>query len=134
MMQGGHGILGLAAAAIVTMASAGPAHAVEIGQLLGRWSAPDLEECQYADDSEGAPLQIRREQGETLIGKYGWLCSVKDWKTDGDFLTGTSKGCGQEGDGETFDTDFRIGLNAQDQLMMVDGDITNIYRRCPAAP
>ncbi len=132
-MRGAHGMTGLAMAAIASMVFAAPVHAVEIQQLLGRWSSLELDECQYADDSEGAPLAIRQQDGETLIGNYGWLCGVKDWKKDGNFLVGSAKDCGMEGGDDTFDQDFVLGLNDKDQLLMSKEDKTGL-RRCPAAP
>ena len=128
-----HGTFGLTAA-IATMAASVPARAVELDQLLGRWSTSEYDECQYADDSEGAPLQIRREGDEIWIGNYGWLCSVPvaDWKKDGDFIVGAAKACGMEGGDETYDETFVLGLSSKDELLMAK-DATGGYRRCPAA-
>lgn len=129
------GIFALSALALASMAAAPVARAVEIDKLLGRWSSPDLDDCGYADDSEGAPLAIRRVEGEIWIGNYGWLCSVPvaDWKKDGDYLVASAKACGLEGGDDTFDEDFRLGLDAEDRLLM-DGDGTvAAFRRCPAA-
>jgi hypothetical protein len=132
-MRGAQGMIGLTAA-IAAMAIAVPARAVELDQLVGRWSSLEHDDCQYADDSEGAPLAIRREGDEIWIGNYGWLCSVPaaDWKRDGDFLAGSAKDCGMEGGDDTFDENFVLGLNGKDQLLMVK-DATGGMRRCPAA-
>ncbi|MFO1123247.1 MAG: hypothetical protein U1F47_13125 [Hyphomicrobiales bacterium] len=128
--------MSIATAAFAGLALTMPAKAVEIQQLLGRWSSPDLDECGEPDNSEGAPLSIRLESGEVWIGNYGWLCSVPvgDWRADGDFLTGSARACGQEGGDDPFDQDFRLGLDKQDRLLMVDGETTTTLRRCPAAP
>lgn len=122
---------GFGTVVIVTMAVAGPARAVEIDQLLGRWSSLDLDECQYADDSEGAPFSIHKDEDGTHLGNYGWLCTVKDWKQDGSFLVGFAKDCGSEGGDDPFEQQFRLGLNDQDRLLMSDTDTTGL-RRCPA--
>lgn len=135
MTVASHGTFGVATAIIATMASVQPAHAVKLEQLFGRWTISEYDECQYADDSEGAPLQIRRENGEIWIGNYGWLCSVPeaDWKKDGDFLVGAAKDCGQEGGDDPFDETFVLGLSPKDELLMAK-DATTGYRRCPPAP
>ena len=117
--------------AITSLALSASARAVEIEQLLGRWSSTEFDECQYADDSEGAPLHIRQENGETLISNYGFLCSVKDWKQDGDFLVGSAKACGMEGGEDTFDETYRLGLNDKGELLMSETETTGL-RRCPA--
>ncbi len=133
MRGGGHSTFGVTVAAIAMAAAVSPARAVEIEQLLGRWSVSEYDECQYADDSEGAPLHIRREGSEILIGNYGWLCSVPeaDWKKDGDFLVATAKECGQEGGDDPFDENFELGLSDKDELLMAK-DATSGLRRCPA--
>ncbi|MCB1380472.1 MAG: hypothetical protein KDK89_19200 [Alphaproteobacteria bacterium] len=120
-------------AAIASVAAAAPARAVELEQLVGRWSIPEYDECSYPDNSEGAPLAIRRDGDEIWIGNYGWLCSVpvKDWKKDGGFLVGSAKGCGMEGGDDTFDETFVLGLNGKDELLM-SADATDGLRRCPA--
>lgn len=125
---------GLTAAAIATLALAPAAHAVELEQLLGRWSSLELDECIYPADSEAAPLQVRQEGNDIWIGNYGWLCSVPvtDWKKDGDFLSASARACGQEGGDDTFDQDFLLGLSADDRLLMARDDKTGL-RRCPAA-
>jgi hypothetical protein len=120
----------LTVVATAAIAFAVPAAAVEIEQLLGRWSSPELDECQYADDSEGAPLHIRQQDGETLIGNYGWLCGVTDWKKEDGFLVGSTKDCGMEGGDDTFDENFVLGLNGKDELLMAK-DATVGLRRCP---
>lgn len=119
-------------AAIAAMSLSSPGHAVDIDQLLGRWSSPDLDECAYADDSEGAPLKIEQDAEGTHIGNYGWLCTVQSWTARGDFLVGQARECGQEGGDDPFDQEFTLGLNDKDQLLMSDTD-TTAYRRCPAA-
>ncbi len=131
MRAAGIGSMGLATAVIASMTSASSAYAVEIEQLLGRWSVTEYDECQYADDSEGAPLKLERDAEGTHIGNYGWLCTVKAWTKDGDFLLGSAKDCGSEGGDDTFDEDFVLGLNAQDRLLMSRDDKTGL-RRCPA--
>jgi hypothetical protein len=118
----------VAAAAVTAMTV--PAVSIEIDQLIGRWSSSELDECQYADDSEGAPLQIRQQDGETLIGNYGWLCGVTNWKTEDGFLVGSAKDCGMEGGDDTFDENFVLGLNSEDELLMAK-DATAGLRRCP---
>lgn len=123
--------LGSTVAVIAAMAT--NAQAVEIDQLVGRWSSQELDECQYPDDSEGAPLQIRQQDGETWIGNYGWLCGVTDWKKDGDFLVGSAKDCGMEGGDDTFNEDFVLGLKGKDELLMAK-DATDGLRRCPVNP
>lgn len=124
---------GLPAAAIASMAVLPPAHALDVDRVLGRWSGMEYDDCGHADDSEGAPLKIWREGDETLIGNYGWLCAVKQWSRDGGLLVGSAKDCGSEGDDDTFDQDFRIGLNDKDQLVLIEGAMTGTLRRCPAA-
>lgn len=131
-MIGNGSAIGLGSAAIAAMVCAAPAHALEIEQVLGRWSSPDLDECQYADDSEGAPLKIERNAEGTHIGNYGWLCTVKDWTKDGGFLTGTARNCGQEGGDDSFDETFVLGLSSKGELLMAR-DATDGLRRCPAA-
>ena len=128
--------IGLTAAALAGLAFVLPAQALEIEQLLGRWSDPDLDECVYADDSEGAPLNIRREGDEIYVGNYGWLCSVPmaEWKTDGAFLVGEAKACGMEGGDDTFDQVLVLGLNDKDQLLLTKDPTAAGLRRCPAAP
>jgi hypothetical protein len=132
-MRGAHGTFELSAAAIVMMASTSPAYAVELDQLLGRWSIAEYDECSAADDSEGAPLRLRREGDEIWIGNYGWLCSVpvSEWKKDGEFLVGAAKECGQEGGDDPFDETFVLGLNSKGELLMAR-DATDGLRRCPA--
>ncbi len=132
-MRGAQTSRGVTAAALMGLAASAPAHALEIEQVLGRWSST-IEDCQYPDNSEAAPLHIRREGGEIWIGNYGWLCSVPagDWKKDGDFLVAEAKACGQEGDEETFDETLVLGLNARDELLMAK-DQTDGLLRCPAA-
>ena len=122
------GMTGLTAVAAALITTA-PAQAVEIERLVGRWSSPDFDECQYADDSEGAPLRIVLDEQGTHIGNYGWLCIVKEWKQDGDFLVGEARACGQEGGDDPFDEAFRLGLDGEDRLVMSDGGAT--LRRCP---
>jgi hypothetical protein len=131
-MRTAHGTFELTAAAFAVIAGVSPAHAIGIEQVLGRWSVAEYDECGYADDSEGAPLHIRREGDETLIGNYGWLCSVKDWKSEGGFLIGAAKACGHEGEEETFDDTIVLGLSSSDELLM-SRDATSGLRRCPAA-
>ena len=121
-------ILGSTVAVFTLMAA--DAQAIEIEQLLGRWSSAELDECQYPDNSEGAPLAIRAQDGETLIGNYGWLCSVKNWTKDGDFLVGAATGCAQEGGDDTFDEEFVLGLSHKDELLMAK-DAAQGLRRCP---
>ena len=121
--------LGFATMAL-TVVTTPQARALEIDQLVGRWSSTALDECVYPEDSEGAPLRIIRSEGGTEIGNYGWLCTVKSWTKDGDFLVGEAKACGQEGDGETFDDSFVLGLNAKGELLM-SKDSTDGLRRCP---
>ena len=132
-MNRAHGTFGLTAAAIASMAALSPARAVELEQVLGRWSSLEIDECQYADDSEAAPLHVRREGGDILVGNYGWLCSVPagEWKKDGGFLVGKAKACGQEGGEESFDETLVLGLNGRDELLM-SRDATDGLRRCPA--
>ncbi len=125
-------MIGLTAVAIA-MALASPARAVEIDRLTGRWSSLDLDECQYPDDSEAAPLRIEHDADATHIGNYGWLCTVSDWKRDDGDLVGEAKACGQEGGDETFDQAFRLGLDGGDRLIMTDGGTVTALRRCPAA-
>ena len=126
-----HSSIGFASLAAAAMACAVPAAAVELDQLIGRWSSPDLDECQYGDDSEGAPLQIRHDADGTAIGNYGWVCVVKDWTKDGDFLVGAARDCGQEGGDDPFEETFVLGLNGKDELLM-SKDATAGLRRCPA--
>ena len=128
--------IGLTTAALAGLAFALPAEALEIDQLLGRWSNPDLDECVYADDSEGAPLNIRREGDEIYVGNYGWLCSVPvaEWKKDGAFFIGAAKDCGMEGGDDTFDEVLVLGLNDKDQLLLTKDPTVAGLRRCPAAP
>ena len=130
MRSGARGMSGLTAAA-TAIAFASPAPAVEIDRLVGRWSSPDFDECQYADVSEGAPIRIVLDEQGTHIGNYGWLCTVKEWKQDGDFLMGEAKACGQEGGDDPFDEVFRLGLDGEDRLVMSDGGTA--LRRCPVA-
>jgi hypothetical protein len=128
--------IGLTAAALAGLAFVLPAQALEIEQLLGRWSDPDLDECVYADDSEGAPLNIRREGDEIYVGNYGWLCSVPltAWKKDGAFFIGEARDCGMEGGDDTFDEVLVLGLNDKDQLLLTKDPAAKGLRRCPAAP
>jgi hypothetical protein len=123
-------------AALAGLAFAVPAQALEIDQLLGRWSNLDSDECVYPDNSEAAPLSIRRDGENIDIGNYVWMCAVPagDWKTDGEYITASATACGQEGGDDPFDQDFRLGLDKQDRLLMVDGETTTTLRRCPAAP
>lgn len=118
-------------APFVVIVISSPAPAVEIGQLLGRWSSTELDECAYPDDSEGAPLKIARDEQGTHIGNYGWLCTVTEWTKDGDFLVGKAVGCGMEGGDDTFDETFVLGLNAKDQLLMSEEEGAAGLRRCP---
>lgn len=129
------GILVLAATVIASAAANEAARAVDTGQLLGRWSSLDVDECVHADDSEGAPLAIRRVEDEIWIGNFGWLCSVPvaDWKKDGNSLVASAKGCGLEGGDDTFDEDFRLSLDADDRLVMAGGGTAAAFRRCPVA-
>ena len=128
--------MSLTTAALAGLALALPAQALEIEQLFGRWSDPDLNECVYADDSEGAPLNIRREGDEIYVGNYGWLCSVPmaEWKTDGAFLVGEAKACGTVMVNDTFDEVLVLGLNDKDQLLLTKDPTAAGLRRCPAAP
>jgi hypothetical protein len=128
--------IGLTAAALAGLAFVLPAQALEIEELLGRWSDPDLDECVYADDSEGAPLNIRREGDEIYVGNYGWLCSVPltAWKKDGAFFIGEARDCGMEGGDDTFDEVLVLGLNDKDQLLLTKDPAAKGLRRCPAAP
>ena len=131
-MRRAHGTFGLTAA-IAAMAAPSSARAVDLDQLLGRWSVAEYDECLNADDSEGAPLAIRRDGNEIWVGNYGWLCSVPvaEWKKDGGFLVGAAKGCGMEGSEDTYDETFVLGLSAKDELLMSKDDTTGL-RRCPA--
>ena len=135
-MRGMHTSMSLTTAALAGLALALPVEALEIEQVLGRWSDPDLDECVYADDSEGAPLKIRREGDEIYVGNYGWLCSVAvaEWKKDGAFLVGEAKACGMEGGDDTFDQVLVLGLNDKDQLLLTKDPTAAALRRCPAAP
>jgi hypothetical protein len=135
-MRAVHTSLSLTTAALAGLALTLPAQALEIDQLLGRWSGLDVDECVYADDSEGAPLNIRREGDEIYVGNYGWLCSVPvaEWKKDGAFLVGEAKACGMEGGDDTFDEVLVLGLNDKDQLLLAKDPTAEGLRRCPAAP
>ena len=135
-MRGLHTSMSLTTAALAGLALALPAQALEIEQLLGRWSGLDLDECVYADDSEGAPLNIRREGDEIYVGNYGWLCSVPlaAWKKDGAFFIGEARDCGMEGGDDTFDEVLVLGLNDKDQLLLTKDPAAEGLRRCPAAP
>jgi len=131
-----HTSVSLTTAALAGLAFPLPAQALEIDQLLGRWSNPALDECVYADDSEGAPLNIRREGDEIYVGNFGWLCSVPvaEWKKDGAFFIGEAKDCGMEGGDDTFDEVLVLGLNDKDQLLVAKDPTAEGLRRCPAAP
>ncbi len=135
-MRGAQTGMSMTTAAIAGLALALPAQALELEQLLGRWSALDRDECAYADDSEGAPLSIRREGDEIYVGNYGWLCSVPaaEWQTDGTFLVGDARACGMEGGDDTFDEVLVLGLNDKDQLLLTKDPAAQGLRRCPAAP
>jgi hypothetical protein len=124
--------IGFSAAAIASVAAMPSARAVEIEQLLGRWSVLEYDECAYPDDSEAAPLKISKDEDGTHIGNYGWLCTVRDWTKDGSFLVGTARDCGAEGGDDPFDQEFQLGLNDKDELLMSKDDTTGL-RRCPAA-
>jgi len=130
-MRGAHGHIAVTAAAIVSMALSSVARALEVEQIVGRWSGAEYDECVHPDDSEAAPLRIAHDADGTHIGNYGWLCTVKEWKMDGDFLVGSAKDCGQEGGDDTFDENFTLGLNARDELIF-SKDGTAGLRRCPA--
>ncbi|MFN0194010.1 MAG: hypothetical protein ACKVP5_18895 [Aestuariivirga sp.] len=124
--------LGLTPAFIASVAAISAAHAVEIDDVLGRWSTTEYDECGYADNSEGAPIRIARDEDGTSIGNYGWLCTVKTWSKDGDFLVGSGD-CGSEGGDDPFTAGFRIGLNREGQLVMAQGEAESLLRRCPPA-
>ncbi|MCA0434194.1 MAG: hypothetical protein LCH46_13130 [Proteobacteria bacterium] len=122
---------GLTTMAIAAVAAASQARALEIEQVLGRWSVMEYDQCTQPEDSDDRPIRIARVEDGYDIGNYGWLCSVKTWKKDGAFLVGEAKDCGEEGGGETFDDTFVLSLNARDELLM-DREATSGLRRCPA--
>ena len=122
---------GMIRVATAVSAMATTASAADIDKMLGRWSGPAYDECDYADDSEGAPLKITNDANGTHLGSYGWLCTVKDWKQDGDFLVGLAKDCGQEGGDYTFELKVELSLNDKDELLM-GKDASIGLRRCPA--
>lgn len=122
----------LTAAAFMPLAIISPAVAVPIGDMLGRWSADGLKDCANAENTEGAPLQVARDDYGTHIGNYGWLCSVKTWAEDGVLLKGSAT-CASEGGGDDDTSTLRLGLTNDDQLLLIDDNGIALYARCGGA-
>ncbi len=131
MLIGVHGNLGLTAA-IAALAFAGPAHAIELQQVLGVWGNADgSNDCMAEFGTEIAPVKVEADGAGFYVAAYAWGCTVAAPNRSGDSIGGNAS-CGSEGDGEITSGHIELGLTATGQLLLTRDGMADTLDRCVA--
>ena len=129
MLSCASGNLGMTAA-IAALAIAGPAHAIELQQVVGVWGNADGSyDCKADFGTEIAPVKVEADGAGFHVGAYAWACSVKAPRKNGDLIGGEAT-CGSEGDGEITSAHIELGLTATGQLLLSNDGMVDTLDRC----
>ena len=125
--------IGLASAAIVTLACAAPGHAAGIDDMVGRWGGNDSAyDCKAQAGTETQYVEVEKAENGYYVGAYAWGCTVKS-PLDVGGLIGGDASCANEGDDENTVSHVELGLTNNGQLRLVQETGENVLNRCAAA-
>ncbi len=129
MLSCAHGNLGMTAA-FAALTLAGPAHAVELSQVLGVWgNAEGSYDCKAEFGTEIAPVKVEADGAGFSVAAYAWGCTVAVPNKSGNMIGGNAS-CGSEGDGEITSGHIELGLTATGQLLLTRDGVVDTLDRC----